>query len=136
MDNETMELIAVLNKSLSYEYGALFMLPQHLAHISDPELKSKLRGIMEMELEHAEKTARLIFALGGKPNADLPNFTLRTTVKEILEAQLAGERQAIEIYDQAARLSKVPEHRKMLLDLMAEEEHHQEIVLTELAKLG
>ena len=92
MEKNREELLKLMNQSISAEYGALFLLPQHIAQVKDEDLKRQLRGIMEMELEHAEKTARIIFRLGGQPVADIPNFKPRKNLKEILDVHLEGER--------------------------------------------
>jgi len=135
MNQEKMELVSVLNRSLSAEYGALFLLPQHLASIKNTDLQGKLREIMEMELEHAEKTARIILSLGAKPVADFPQLRPRTGVREILEVHLEGERHAIELYTLAASKCQDPKLKEMLLQLKAEEESHQKTIELELARV-
>lgn len=132
---ESEALIGVLNQSLGVEYGALFLLPQHLARISDRVLQRHLRGIMEMELEHAEKTARIIIALGGQPTADMPNLRPRNSAREILKVHLAGEKRAIELYSQAAAQCPDAKLREILLELQREEEGHQRLIEADLAKL-
>ena len=84
MGQDTGKLIQVLNKALGAEYGALWLLPQHMAQVQDEELQRQLRLIADVELEHAEKSAQMIYALGGEPNADLPQLQVRKGVKEIL----------------------------------------------------
>ena len=118
------ELIKTLNEAISLEYGALFLLPQHIAQVTDEETKRQLRLIMEMELEHAEKTAQMIYALGAEPKADLPQLQVRSSLREILEAHIAGERAAIDVYTRAAAQADDPEMRAMLEELRKEEEGH------------
>jgi len=118
------ELVKTLNEAISLEYGALFLLPQHIAQVTDEETKRQLRLIMEMELEHAEKTAQMIYALGAEPKADLPQLQVRSSLREILEAHIAGERAAIDVYTRAAAQADSPEMRAMLEELRKEEEGH------------
>ncbi|NIM06468.1 MAG: hypothetical protein GTO55_08655 [Armatimonadetes bacterium] len=132
MDKDRAELIDILNESISAEYGALFMLPQHMAQVKDADLKKKLQEISRMELEHAEKTAQMILALGGQPVADIPSLRPRNNLQEILEAHLEGERQAIDIYTRAAAKCRDPKLKEALLELKKEEEEHQRIL--EIAK--
>jgi len=118
------ELIRTLNEAISLEYGALFLLPQHIAQVADEETKRQLRLIMEMELEHAEKTAQMIYALGAEPKADLPQLQVRSSLREILEAHIAGERAAIDVYTRAGAQAESAETRQALEELRKEEEGH------------
>ncbi len=124
MADARMELVKTLNEAISLEYGALFLLPQHIAQVQDEETKRQLRLIMEMELEHAEKTAQMIYALGSEPKADLPQLQVRTSLREILEAHIAGEKMAIDVYTRAAARAEEGEMRAKLEELRREEEGH------------
>ncbi len=128
MIQDKASLVKALNVALGAEYGALWMLPQHMAQLEDAELKRQLQLIADVELEHAEKTARLIYQLGGEPSADLPQLRVRRSAKEIVEAHLQAEREAIAIYDRAMKLADDPAMRKLLGDLKAEEEGHQRLL--------
>jgi rubrerythrin len=129
------ELLRVLNKALGAEYGALWLLPQHMAQIEDEELKRQLKLIADVELEHAEKTAHMIYSLGGTPNADLPQLRPRSSVKEILEVHVEGERQSIAHFEEAARLADEPQVRKLCDEMKADEEGHQRLLERALARL-
>lgn len=124
MDRETAELVAVLNEAISAEYGALFLLPQHIAQVEDEETKRQLKLIEEMELEHAEKTARLIYQLGSEPKADLPLLRPSMGLKAIIETQTEAEHKAIGIYGRAERLARDPETKQLLASLRKDEEGH------------
>lgn len=118
------DLIRVLNEAISLEYGALFLLPQHIAQVQDDETKRQLRLILEMETEHAEKTAQLIYSLGAKPKADLPQLRVRSNLREIIEAHIAGEKQAVDVYTRAEAAATEPAMKKLLAELRREEEGH------------
>lgn len=124
MDKGTAELVAVLNEAISAEYGALFLLPQHIAQVEDEETRRQLKLIEEMELEHAEKTARLIYQLGSEPKADLPLLRPSIGLKAIIETQIQAEHQAIAIYGRAERLAQDPEAKQLLASLRGDEEGH------------
>jgi len=121
---EKAELISILNEAISAEYGALFLLPQHIAQIEDEETKRQLRLIQDVELEHAEKTAQMIYQLGAEPKADLPQLRPRSAIREILEAHVEGEKRAIDIYARAEARAQDPSMKKMLAELRREEEGH------------
>jgi bacterioferritin (cytochrome b1) len=135
MSDQQAELIRLLNEALSAEYGTLFLLPQHMAELDDEEMKRQLRLIAEVELEHAEKTAQMIRRLGGHPTGDLPQLKPRSGVQEILESHLAGEREAIAVYERAAALCHDPEMRKQLEELKRDEEGHQRLLERSLSRL-
>ena len=50
------QLLKALNAALGAEYGALWLLPQHMAQVEDEELKRQLKLIADVELEHAERS--------------------------------------------------------------------------------
>jgi len=129
------ELLKALNRALGAEYGTLWLLPQHMAQVEDEELKRQLKLIADVELEHAEKSAEMIYQLGGTPNADLPNLRPRSGVKEILQAHVEGEREAIAIYERAIAAAEDPEMRKMLEEMRREEEGHQRLLERALGRL-
>jgi len=135
MPEDRDKLLRVLNEALGAEYGALWLLPQHMAQITDEELKRQLKLIADMELEHAEKSAQMIYKLGGEPNADLPNLRPRKDVREILEAHVQGERQAIDLYTRALALTEDPDLRKMLQEMRRDEEGHQRLLERALSRL-
>ncbi len=135
MASKREELLGILNQALGAEYGTLWLLPQHMAQVKDEELKRQLRLIAEVELEHAEKSAQLIYQLGGVPNADLPNLRPRSGVREILEAHVEGERDAIALYTRAIKAADDPEIRKTLEEMRREEEGHQRLLERALDRL-
>ena len=135
MASKLEELLGILNQALGAEYGTLWLLPQHMAQVKDEELKRQLRLIAEVELEHAEKSAQLIYQLGGVPNADLPNLRPRSGVREILEAHVEGERDAIALYTRAMGAADDPDIRKTLEGMRQEEEGHQRLLERALARL-
>lgn len=135
MSENRTELLSILNEALSAEYGALWLLPQHMAQVQDEELKRQLRLIADVELEHAEKTARLIYSLGGVPKGDLPSLRPRTNLREILEAHVQGERESIALYKRAAEAAGDPELRREIEAMQRDEEGHQRLLERSLSRL-
>ncbi len=136
MTKSVESLIAILNRAMSLEYGALFLLPQHIARVQDESVKRMLRRVEEMELRHAEKTAELIVSLGGVPSADLPELRPRATLREILEVHIEGEKQAVELYRRAAQATDNAAARDVLDGLRREEEDHLRTFTTALARVS
>ncbi len=106
-----------------------------MAQVEDEELKRQLKLIADVELEHAEKSARMIYKLGGVPNADLPRLKPRSGVKEILEAHVQGEQAAIALYSRALEVAEDAEMRKLLEEMRRDEEGHQRLLERALARL-
>lgn len=135
MPEQRERLIRVLKEALSAEYGALWLLPRHMAEVKDEELRRQLHLIAEVELEHAEKSARMISVLGGVPDADLPQLRPRSGVSEILEAHIEGEKKSIALYERAMAIAQEPELQKTLAQMKADEEGHQRLLERALARL-
>lgn len=135
MSENRAELLRILNEALSAEYGALWLLPQHMAQLQDEELKRQLRLIADVELEHAEKSARMIYALGGVPKGDLPSLRPRDNLREILEAHVQGERESIALYKRAAEVAEDPELQRELEGMQRDEEGHQRLLERALSRL-
>jgi bacterioferritin (cytochrome b1) len=135
VSEEKAELLRILNEALSAEYGTLFVLPHHMAQVKDEETKRQLHLIADVELEHAEKTAQMIYSLGGTPTGDLPNLKPRSGLKEILQAHLDGEKEAIALYERAVAACEDAEMREMLEEMRREEEGHQRLLERTLARL-
>jgi rubrerythrin len=129
-------LVSLLNEAMSMEYGAIFLLPQHIAQLDDENLKAELRAITEMEVEHAEKTAEMIFALGAFPKADLPTLRVETDLTRILETHIEGEQNAIGLYARAAADMPSAEMRETLDQLRKDEESHLLILQRALRRIG
>jgi len=134
-DTSREKLLRVLNQALAAEYGALWLLPQHMAQIEDEELKRQLKLIAEVELEHAEKSARFIYGLGGEPNADLPQLKPRKGVREILEVHVQGEREAIRLWQAAVQATEDPKLKKAFGEMVRDEQGHQRLLERALGRL-
>lgn len=135
MDNKQ-ELINLLNQAIEVEYGALFLLPQHLAQVDNPETVGELRAALQDEVDHAEITARLIFQLGGLPRADFKQMCPDCSLPEMLQRHLEGEERVIGLYQQALSCTDNPAMRTVLERLVADEQRHRKTFLRLLSKLS
>jgi rubrerythrin len=135
MSSKGEDLVGILNAAMVAEYGTLWLLPRHMAQVKDEELKRQLEGIAEAELEHYEKTIRMIHALGGRLAEDLPNLRVHSGLREILETHVEGEKQAIALYARALEVAKEPGMRRELEQMRADEEGHQRLLQRALDRL-
>jgi rubrerythrin len=92
--------------------------------MEEGETKRQLKLIGDVALEHAEKTAQMIYKLGGTPSADLLQCRPRSGLREILEAHIEGEKASIDVYARTAGKAESKEIREMLDQMRQEEEGH------------
>jgi len=117
-------LVETLQEALQAEYGALFVLPQHLARLEDEEMKRELKKIARDEMKHAEKTAQMLQQLSDEPFVDFPRDRPGSSLMEILEMHQRKEKEVIRIYKRAENLCQDAEMQKQLVELRCEEEVH------------
>ncbi|UCH33141.1 MAG: ferritin-like domain-containing protein [Armatimonadota bacterium] len=135
MRKDDRELIQLLNQAIELEYGALFLMPQHMARLNDDELVMTLREACQDELEHAETTARLILSLGGLPTGDFKMLRPMSSAADMLRHHIDGEKRVIDLYRRAVAKAQKPEHQTILRKLIADEEAHQKVFARLLAQV-
>ncbi len=135
------DIIKLLNHALDLEHGAYI---QYLSHAEIPDgptcepIIERLKEIASDEMKHAETFRNLIGGiLFGVPSMGVAKTYKAKTVKEILEVNLKGEKEAVDTY--AAILKKLNanrdelpyEYMKLEHDvrhiLMEEQEHISEL---------
>lgn len=106
------ELIELLNKALALEHAARI---QYLAHaelvkgLNAEKIIERLKEIAGDEEKHEEKFRNLIGSyLGGEPTMAVAEVHKAESLKEILEVNLKGEKDALNLYKQI--------HRKVVSD--------------------
>ncbi|MBN2566735.1 ferritin-like domain-containing protein [Candidatus Woesearchaeota archaeon] len=102
------QLIDMLNRALESEHQANMQYLSH-AELVDGEnaeaVIARLKEIASDEAEHATKFREMIGAyLGGTPSMKAAPAKAAKTVKEILTANLADEREAVELYGEIMEL--------------------------------
>jgi bacterioferritin len=110
MDKE--ELIKMLNQALELEHSAMI---QYLSHaelvdgLNAEPIIARLKEIADDERKHAEQFRELIGSyLGGVPSMGIAETHPAKTLKQILEANLADEKHAVDVYTKIlARLNEV-----------------------------
>ncbi len=130
-------IVQLLNDSLATELVCVLRYKRHhfTAHgMASPAIAEELMMHANEEAAHADKIAKRIVQLGGKPNFEPSSLLERshaqyddsTDLREMLLANLRAERVAVEAYRQMIRLigDKDPTTRRMLEEILAEEEEH------------
>lgn len=136
-------VIERLNEALHLELGAVNQYWLHYRLLEDwgyTKLARKERAESIEEMQHADKLVARIIFLEGHPNLQsVAPLRIGQTVKEVLEADLAGEYDARTAYKASRDLcSEVGDYVSMKLfeELLADEEGHIDFLETQLELLS
>jgi bacterioferritin len=140
------KVIERLNQALFLELGAVNQYWLHYRLLDDwgfTKLAKKERAESIEEMQHADKLVERIIFLEGHPNLQtLAPLRIGQTVKEVLEADLAGEYEARTAYKESRDIChQAGDYVSMKLfeQLMIDEEGHIDFLETQLellSKLG
>lgn len=140
------KVIERLNQALFLELGAVNQYWLHFRLLEDwgfTKLAKKERAESIEEMQHADKLVERIIFLEGHPNLQtLAPLRIGQTVKEVLEADLAGEYEARTAYKESRDICyQAGDYVSMKLfeQLMMDEEGHIDFLETQLellSKLG
>jgi bacterioferritin len=133
------ELLVLLNGALATELVCVLRYKRHhftARGLASPHIAAEFAVHAAEEMVHADRLARRIVQLGGLPDFNPDTLTLhghatydaQLALPEMIEANLAAERVAIERYGQLVRLvgDRDPSTRRLLEDLLADEQRHAE----------
>jgi bacterioferritin len=125
------KVIDYLNKALKLELTAVNQYFLHSRILEDwgfDKLGKKLYEESIEEMKHADTLIKRILFLEGLPNLqDLDTLSIGQTVREIHEADLVGEKRAVDLYAEASihcQSVKDVVSRQLFEDLLADEEGH------------
>lgn len=131
------DIVHLLNHALATELVCVLRYKRHhfTAHgMNSPAIAEEFREHAEEESAHADKLARRIVQLGGKPDFDPSRLLDRshadydeaTDLRAMVKANLIAERVAVESYRQMITLigDKDPTTRRLLEDILRDEEEH------------
>jgi len=140
------EVIDILNKALKHELAAV---NQYWLHYRTTEnwgftrLAKKERKESIEEMEHADKLVARIIFLEGLPNMqDIGPLRIGQNLKEVIECDLAAEREARELYTKAREICRRNEDyvsMELFEELLKDEEGHIDFLETQLdliARIG
>lgn len=137
------KIIDTLNDVLTAELTAINQYFLHARMLEDWGL-AKL-GKLEYdasidEMKHADELIKRILFLEGLPNLQkLGALRIGQNVKEVIEADLAVELEAIPRLKEAIKLAEAEQDyvsRKLFLDILESEEHHVDWLETQLGLLN
>ena len=140
------EVIAALNKALRGELTAINQYFLHARMLEDWGFKKRGKAEYDEsieEMQHADKLIQRILLLGGLPNLqDLGKLYIGEDLKDVIECDLRLELEGIEHYRKAIGIAEQHDDyvsRDLFIEILAEEEEHQDQNKTELeliARIG
>ncbi len=133
------DVIALLNDALATEWVCVLRYRRHhftAKGLAAPQVADEFLVHANEELGHADRLARRIVQLGGEPDF-MPSTLLARShapydesmaLSDMIVCNLAAERVAIEAYGQMIRMvgTKDPTTRRLLEDILAQEQAHAE----------
>ena len=145
-------IVQLLNDALATEIVCVLRYKRHhymsasLGGIAGFAVTSELAQHAADEQQHADKIAQRIVQLGGEPNFDPKGLATRShaeyvsgsDLEEMLREDLIAERIAIETYSETIRYigSKDPTTRRLLEEILEQEEEHADDLRDFLNRLG
>jgi bacterioferritin len=136
-------VIARLNEALFLELGAVNQYWLHYRLLEDwgyTRLAKKEREESIEEMQHADKIVARIIFLEGHPNMQtLAPLRIGQSLKEVLEADLAGELDAVASYKRSREVCHEEGDyvsMKIFEELLTDEEGHVDFLETQLDLLG
>ena len=136
------QVVERLNEALFLELGAVNQYWVHYRLLADwgyQKLAAKERAESIEEMHHADRLIERIIFLEGHPNLQrLAPLRIGQSIKEVLEADLAGEHDARKAYKSSRELcSELGDYVSMNLfeELLRDEEGHIDFLETQLQLL-
>ena len=137
------KVIDYLNQSLRHELTAVNQYWLHYRLLEDwgyIKLAKKERAESIEEMQHADKLVERIIFLEGFPNMQQLNpLRIGQNVKEVLEADLEGEYDARNLYNEAREVCRAAGDyvsMKLFEDLLGDEEGHINFLETQIRLMG
>ena len=130
MDKQTM--INNLNEDLAGEFGAIIQYLTYAAKVTGPyrpQLSQFFLAEVADEQMHAQFLSNKIVALGGEPTTQPRPVPQARTNREMVEAVLAAERQAVKDYTQRAKEAEEFGDKGLVVqleDMVRDESNHSE----------
>ena len=131
------DIIRLLNGSLATELVCILRYKRHYftaTGLESPAIAAEFLQHANEEQAHADKLAKRIVQLGGKPNFNPDTLTKRShadyndelDLKAMIRSNLIAERVAIEAYSQMIELvgDKDPTTRRLIEAILEQEQEH------------
>jgi bacterioferritin len=125
MAMETQHIIGALNRTLSLEYAGIIQYSQHSFLVQDLFREVYADYFRDNSREchgHAQRIGEMISGLGGVPTVEPAPIRQATELTEMIEQDLALEREALQAYLEAIEAAADHMPLRQMLEHMADEE--------------
>ncbi len=132
------KLLDGLNKAIAREISvSIQYMWQHVMGLGmeSPAIKDLFKDTAIAEMKHAEQIAERLFYLGGTPTTQPTPIKVGGTLKEMLQADLKAENEAIEMYKGIIKDAIADDDsttRLLFEKILSEEEEHADTFMTTL----
>ncbi len=126
------ELLDLMNQAIARELQVSIQYMWHHVMWSGLKafaVKDELRSVAIVEMKHAEDIAERLFYLGETPTTKPDPIVMATSLKEMLEADLKAEEEAINLYKkilEVARKEGDDTTAHLFRQILADEEDHHD----------
>jgi bacterioferritin len=119
------EVIALLNKDLEAEHGAIIQYLSHAYAMGEGELACEIEAISREEMRHLDWLAETIIALGGQPSMKRGKMRMAgKSVPEWMKNDVLLEEDAITMYKKHIKMIDDPTIKRLLERILSDEESH------------
>jgi bacterioferritin len=125
--NVDTNLVSLLNKALSMEYGAIIQYYHNKAvftGVHAAQYQEVAGHNVGEEIKHVEMLIDKIVVLGGEPTISVLGINPGNSVKEILENDLKGEGEALDVYYDIHEKAKDLSLKLMIETIIQDEQDH------------
>jgi bacterioferritin len=119
------KIIALLNKDLEGEHGAIIQYLTHAYAIGEGEMACEIEAIAREEMRHLDWLAETIVELGGTPSIITGKMIMEgTSVHKWMSNNVILEQDAIDLYTKHIKIIDDPKIKRLLLRIRSDEESH------------
>ena len=122
---EKEKLIALLNKDLQDEHGAIIQYLTHAYAMGEGEMSCEIEALAREEMRHLDWLAETIAALGAKPSLERGTMRMAgATVPDWMGNDVLLEEGAINQYEEHIKAIDDPKIKRLLKRIQADEKAH------------
>ena len=119
------KIIALLNKDLENEHGAIIQYLSHAYAIGEGEMACEIEAIAREEMRHLDWLAETIVELGGIPSLERGKMLMEgESVAEWMENDVSLEEGAVAQYQEHIKLTQDLKIKRLLQRILSDEEAH------------
>ncbi len=119
------KIIALLNKDLQDEHGAIIQYLNHAYAMGEGEMACEIEALARDEMRHLDWLAETVAELGGTPSLERGTMLMSgESVADWMGNNVLLEKGAINQYQEHAKLIDDPKIKRLLERILSDEESH------------